>query len=140
MILRRDRFDFEGIHADASTWKADATLIAAVVAAGGPTTVLGRAAAENKAVAITGNMIAGFGSAGDRLLGKVEHYHSDNSMTVQDVGYTEFAGVSANLPTAGKVLVVDGAGAVRASTGATGKSVAINIGTAVTGPVMVFIG
>lgn len=139
-MIRRDRFDFEGIHANASTWKADNTLKAAVLAAGGANTVAGRAVAEGKAVTITGNMIAGFGSAGGRLLGKVEHYHADDTMTVQDVGYTAFTGVSGNLPTAGNIVVVNGSGAIMPSTGATGKSVAVNVGTAATGPVMVFIG
>jgi hypothetical protein len=139
-LKRRERFDFEGIHADASTWKADDTLKAAVLAAGGAATADGRAVAEGKAVTITGNMTAGFGSAGDRLLGKVEHYHYDDTMTVQDVGYTSFTGVSGSLPTAGNILVVNGSGAVMASTGATGKSVAVDVGTAATGPVMVFIG
>lgn len=139
-MKRRERFDFEGIHADASTWKADDTLKAAVLAAGGAATADGRAVAEGMAVTITGNMIAGFGSVGDRLLGKVEHYHSDDTMTVQDVGYTSFTGVSGSLPTAGDVLVVNASGAVMASTGATGKSVAIDVGTGATGPVMVFIG
>lgn len=140
-MKRRERFDFEGIHANASTWKADTALKAAVLAAGGATTAAGRAIAEGKAVAINGNSTAGFGSAGDRLLGKVEHYHSDDTMTVQDVGYAAFNGVSGSLPTAGNVLVVNGSGAVMASSGATGRSVAIDVGTtAATGPVMVFIG
>lgn len=139
-MKRRERFDFEGVHANASTWKADAALKAAVLAAGGATTAAGRAVAEGKAVAINGNSTAGLGSAGDRLLGKVEHYHSDDTMTVQDVGYTSFTGVSGSLPTAGNVLVVNGSGAVMASTGATGQSVAVDVGSAATGPVMVFIG
>ena len=139
-MLRRERFDFEGIHADTSTWKADAALITAVAAAGGPTTAEGRAVAEGKAVTITGNMTAGFGAAGNPLLGKVETYHSDNSMTVQDVGYTEMPGVSGNLPTAGAFLVVNGSGAVMPSAGATGPARAVNVGTDATGPVMVLIG
>ncbi len=139
-MKRRERFDFEQDHAGATTWKADATLKAAVLAAGGPKTAAGRTVAEGKAVTINGNSTAGFGSAGDRLLGKVEHYHYDDTMTVQDVGYTEFTGVSGSLPTAGNILVVDGSGAVMASTGATGRSVAVDVGTAATGPVMVFIG
>ncbi len=139
-MIRKDRFDFEQIHAGTSTWKADTALKAAVLAAGGPKTAAGRAVAEGKAVAINGNMTAGFGSAGDRLLGKVEQYYYDDTMTVQDVGYTEFTGVSGSLPTAGNVLVVNGSGAVMASTGATGQSVAVDVGTAATGPVMVFIG
>jgi len=139
-MKRRERFDLEGIHANASTWKADAALISAVLAAGGPNTSDGRAVAEGKAVVITGNMTAGFGDAGGRLLGKVETYHSDDSMTVQDVGYTAMPGVSGNLPTAGDIVVVNGSGAVMASTGATGKSVVANVGTDATGPVMVLIG
>ncbi len=139
-MKRRDRFDFEGVHANSSTWKADSTLKAAVAAAGGATTAAGRAAAEGKAVTITGNSTAGFGSAGDRLLGKVEHYHSDDTMTVQDLGYASFAGVSGSLPTAGNVLVVNGSGAVVASAGASGQTVAVDVGSAATGPVMVFIG
>lgn len=139
-MKRRERFDLEQIHASASTWKADATLKAAVLAAGGANTAAGRAVAEGKAVTINGNMTAGFGSAGDRLLGKIETYHSDDTMTVQDVGYTAFTGVSGSLPTAGDVVVVDGSGAVQASTGATGRSFVANVGTDATGPVMVFIG
>lgn len=139
-MKRRERLDFEQIHANASTWKADATLKAAVLAAGGPKAAAGRAVAEGMAVTITGNMTAGFGSAGDRLLGKVEHYHSDDVMTVQDMGYTSFTGVSGSLPIAGNVLVVNGAGAVMPSTGATGRSFVVDVGTAATGPVMVFIG
>jgi hypothetical protein len=140
-MLRRDRFDLEGVHADASTWKADATLISAVAAAGGPATVAGRAVAEGKAVTITGNMIAGFGSAGDPLLGKIEHYHYDNVMTIQDVGYTEMPGVSGNLPTAGAFVVVDGNGAVMASTGAVGPARAVSVNnTANVNTVMVLIG
>jgi hypothetical protein len=62
-------------------------------------------------------------------------------MTVQDVGYTAFDGVSGNLPTAGDIVVVNGSGAVMASSGATGKSVVVNVATdETTGPVMVFIG
>ena len=141
-MKRRERFDFEGIHANASTWKADTVLKAAVLAAGGPKTAAGRAIAEGKAVTVLGNDIAGFGTAGDRLLGKVEHYHYDDTMTVQDVGYTSFTGVSGSLPTASGMacVVVDGAGAVMPSTGATGRSFVADVGTAATGPVMVFIG
>lgn len=132
-MLRRERFDFEGIHADASTWKADAALISAVAAAGGANT------AEGKAVTITGNMTAGFGSDGDPVLGKVETYHSDNVMTVQDVGYTEMPGISGSLPTAGDFLVVNGAGAVKASAGATGPARAVSVDST-TNTVMVLIG
>lgn len=139
-MKRRERFDLEQVHANASTWKADATLKAAVAAAGGANSAAGRAIAEGMAVAITGNMTAGFGNAGNRLLGKVETYHSDDTMTVQDVGYTAFTGVSGSLPTAGDVVVVNASGAVMASTGATGRSFVANVGTDATGPVMVFIG
>lgn len=138
-MLRRERFDFEGIHANASTWKADAALISAVAAAGGANTAEGRAVAEGKAVTITGNMTAGFGSDGDPILGKVETYHSDDVMTVQDVGYTEMPGVPGSLPTAGNFLVVNGAGAVKASAGATGPARAVSVDST-TNTVMVLIG
>jgi hypothetical protein len=141
-LKRRERFDLEQVHAGTSTWKADAALKAAVLAAGGPNTVAGRAVAEGKAVTVTGNMTAGLGSAGNKLLGIVETYHSDDVMTVQDKGYASFTGVSGSLPTAASmsVMVVNGAGAVQASTGAAGNSFAVGVGDAATGPVMVFIG
>jgi hypothetical protein len=127
-----------GVHAGASTWKADATLKAAVLAAGGPKTTAGLEVAEGKAVTITGNYEAGFGSAGDAILGVIEKYHTDDAMTVQDVGYAEFYGVSAALPTAGNYLVVDGSGAVSA-TATVSNARAVNVGTDATGPVMVLI-
>jgi len=140
-LKRRERFDLEQVHANASTWKADATLKAAVLAAGGANTAAGRAVAEGMAVTINGNMTAGFGTAGDRLLGKIETYHSDDTLTIQDVGYTAFTGVSGSLPTAGDVVVVNASGSIMASTGAVGRCFVADVGTtAVTGPVMVFIG
>ena len=138
-MLRRERFDFEGIHANTSTWKADAALISAVAAAGGPNTAAGRAVAEGKAVTITGNMTAGFGTAGKPVLGKVETYHSDNSMTIQDKGYTAMPGVSGSLPKPGDFLVVNGTGAVKAGAGATGPARAVSVDST-TNTVMVLIG
>ncbi len=131
--MSRGGLDHEGIGARFAPWEADDTLKAAVLASG-------VAFAEGKAVTITGNYKAGFGSAGNALLGKVDKYESDGYMTVQCGGETEMLGVSGSLPTAGNILVVDGAGAVMASTGATGSAKAIDVGTEATGPVMVFIG
>ena len=93
MLLRRERFDFEGIHANTSTWKADAALIYAVAAAGGGRIPLKVVVVAEGYVTIIGNMTAGFGNDGDPILGKVETYHSDNVMTVQDAGYTEMPGI-----------------------------------------------
>jgi hypothetical protein len=138
-VKRRDRFDLNGVHAGASTWKANAALKAAVLAAGGPKSTAGIAVAEGKAVTITGNYEAGFGNAGDPILGIIEKYHTDDSMTVQDRGYAEFIGVSGALPQAGDFLVVDGNGAVMSSAGATGPARAVNVGSDTTGPVLVLI-
>ena len=61
------------------------------------------------------------------MLGEINQYEFDGYVTVQDAGYTEFDGVSGNLPNAGDYLVVDGKGAVKASTGATGPAKAVSV-------------
>ncbi len=130
--MSRGGIDFEGLHATYSSWKA-ATAIQNAVAVSGVSYI------EGKAVTITGNGEAGFGSAGDPVLGKVLKYEGDGNVTVQDGGYTEFPGVSGNLPTAGSDLVVDGSGAVTASAGATGPAKAVSVDSG-NNTVMVFIG
>lgn len=131
--MARGGLDYEGIGALRAPFKADAGLKAAYAASG----LVG---VEGMSVALTEKETCGFGNAGDALLGKLEKYESDGYATVQIKGFTEFAGVSGSLPNYGNVLVVNGSGAVQASTGATGPAKAIDIGSEVTGPVMVFIG
>jgi hypothetical protein len=131
--MARGGLDYEGIGALRVPFKVDATTKAAYVASG----VIG---VEGMAVALTEKETCGFGNAGDALLGKLEKYETDGHATVQVAGFTEFTGVSGSLPNFGNILVVDGNGAVMASAGAAGSSKAINIGSEVTGPVMVFIG
>jgi len=122
----RGGLDFEGIGYRASTYKANAALVSAVASARAWEND-GRSAAVGKAVTITGDGEAGLGSDGDPLLGKINQYEFDGYMTVQDAGYTEFDGVSGNLPDVGDYLVVDGSGAVKASTGATGPAKAVSV-------------
>lgn len=131
--MARGGLDYEGIGALRAPFKVDATTQAVYAASG----LVG---VEGMSVALTEKETCGFGNAGDALLGKLEKYESDGYATVQIKGFTEFAGVSGSLPNYGNVLVVNGSGAVKASTGATGPSKAINVGSEVTGPVMVFIG
>lgn len=140
--MARGGIDHEGIGKLGMTYKADATLAAAVAAAGGIGTTAGRAVVIGKGVTWGASPFeAGFGSAGDPLLGVVESYDFDNNMTVLTRGYAYAPGVSGSLPNPGNVLVVDGSGAVLASTGAVGVSRADAVmTTSVTGPVMVFIG
>ena len=140
--MARGGIDHEGIGKLGMTYKADATLAAAVAAAGGIGTTAGRATVIGKAVTWSASPFeAGFGSAGDPVLGVVESYDYDNCMTVLTRGYAYAPGVSGSLPNHGNVLVVDGSGAVLASTGAVGVSRADAVmTTSVTGPVMVFIG
>lgn len=131
--MARGGLDYEGIGALRAPFKADDGLRAAYAASG----LVG---VEGMAVALTGKGTCGFGSAGDALLGKLEKYEPDGYATVQIKGFTEFAGVSGSLPSYGNILVVNGSGAVKASTDATGTAKAIDIGSEATGPVMVFIG
>lgn len=131
--MARGGLDYEGIGALRAPFKADAGLKAAYAASG----LVG---VEGMAVALTEKGTCGFGNAGDALLGKLEKYEPDGYATVQIKGFTEFAGVSGSLPNYGNILVVNGSGAVKASAGATGTAKAIDIGSEVTGPVMVFIG
>lgn len=113
--MARGGLDYEGIGFRAATYAANAALQAVVLASG-------VASVEGKAVTITGNNEAGFGSAGDALLGKIVKYENDHYMTIQDAGYAEMPGVSDALPTAGNALVVNGAGLVSAT--ATAKTAA----------------
>ncbi len=130
--MARGGLDFEGIAAVYATFQADGS-VSSVMLASGVTAV------EGKAVTIAGNGIAGFGSAGDPLLGRIDKYEDDHYMTVQTGGYTELPGVSGSLPTAGDFLVVDGSGAVKASTGAVGPARAISVDST-NNTVMVLIG
>jgi hypothetical protein len=118
--MARGGLDWEGIAAVYVTFKA-ATALASVVTASGV------AAVEGKAVTITGNGEVGFGSDGNKLLGLVDKYESDGYLTVQTGGYATFPGVSGSLPTAGDFVVVNGSGAVKASTGAVGPAKAISV-------------
>ena len=139
--MTRGGIDHEGLGANYITIEADATLKATVLAAGGATTADGKAAAVGKAVTRTDNKTAGFGSAGDPLLGRVDVYDNDGMMTVQDKGYTGFTGVSGNLPTYNEIVVVDGNGAIMASSGAVGSARCdYTLTTSATGPVMVDLG
>lgn len=129
----RGGLDWEGIDAVYATFQADGSVSSVALASGA-------AAVEGKAVTITGNGIAGFGTAGKPVLGQIDKYESDGYMTVQTGGYASMPGVSGSLPTAGDFLVVDGSGAVKPSAGAVGPARAISVGSAATGPVMVLIG
>lgn len=121
--------DFEGIRYGAATYEAHSGLKDAVNAARDWNDD-GRDAVIGKAVTITGDGEAGYGSDGDQLLGKIHQYEFDEKVTVQDAGYTELPGVSGNLPTAGDFVVVNGSGAVVASTGAVGPAKAVSVDTA----------
>ena len=140
--MARGGIDHEGIGKLGMTYKADATLASAVATAGGIGTTAGRAVVIGKAVTWSASPFeAGFGNAGDPLLGVVESYDYDDNMTVLTRGYAYAPGVSGSLPNPGNVLVVNGSGAVMASTGAVGVARAdVVLTTSVTGPVMVFIG
>ena len=131
----RGGLSFRSIGAQNVTVKANAD-VKAVVAAGSADDVVGLA------VTVTGSEEAGLGAAGAPLFGQIAHYESDGHMTVQYAGFAEFNGVSGSLPTAGTdfVAVVDGKGAVMASTGATGKSQIVSVGSEATGPVVVLLG
>lgn len=133
--MARGGISFLGIGAQNVTVKANDD-VKAIVAAGTADDAVGLA------VTVTGNEEAGLGVAGDPLFGQIVHYEGDGHMTVQYAGFAEFNGVSGSLPTAGTdfVVVVDGEGAVMASTGATGPAKVVNVGTEVTGPVVVLIG
>ena len=132
------KLDFEGIRYGAATYKAHSGIVAAVAAAKG-WNADGRTAVVGKAVTITAGAEAGYGSAGDKLLGKINQYEFDEYMTVQDAGYTVFEGVSGSLPNPGDFVVVNGSGAVIPSTGAVGPAKAIAV-DATTFEVMVLIG
>ncbi len=118
--MARGGLSFDGIGYHGTTYKADNDVKAVV-------TVSGIAGVLGKAVTITGHQTAGFGNEGDPLLGAINQYETDGYMTVQDAGYHEFPGVSGSIPTPGThiIPVVDGNGAVKASVGATGKSMIV---------------
>ena len=140
--MARGGIDHEGIGKLGMTYKADAALASAVATAGGIGTTAGRDVVIGKGVTWGASPFeAGFGNAGDPLLGIVESYDYDDNMTVLTRGYAYAPGVSGSLPNPGNILVVDGFGAVMASTGAVGVARAdVVMTTGVTGPVMVFIG
>lgn len=133
--MSRGGIEFRGIGAQNVTVKANAD-VKAVVAAGTADDVVGLA------VTVTGSEEAGLGAAGAPLFGQILKYEADGHMTVQYAGFAEFNGVSGSLPTAGTdfVAVVDGNGAVLTSTGATGKSQIVSVGSEATGPVVVLLG
>ncbi len=134
MTTGRGGIDFEGIDYKAATFEAAGSVSAAYLASG-------FTGVEGKAVTITGNKQAGFGSAGNPLLGVINKYERDHTMTVQYGGYAEMPGVSGTMPTAGNFLVVDGSGAVQASTGAVGPARAISVdSSASVNTVVVLIG
>ncbi len=130
--MARGGVDFEGIGAEYATFQAAPAIQAAVA-------VSGAAYVEGKAVTITGNGEVGFGTNGAPLLGKALKYEGDGYLSVQYKGYTALPGVRGSLPTAGSFLVVDGAGAVKASAGAVGPARAISVDST-TNTVMVLIG
>jgi len=130
--MARGGLDWEGIGYRGVPYKANAALVSMVA-------VSGVAAVEGKAVTLTGNGEVGFGSAGDKLLGKLDKYESDGYVTVQDAGYASMPGVSGNLPTYNAFLVVNGNGAVMPSTGAVGPARAISVNST-SNTVMVLIG
>jgi len=133
--MSRGGISFEGIGTENVTVKADAD-VKALVTAGDADDVVGLA------VTITGNDEAGLGAAGAPIFGYIDKYEDDDCMSVRYRGFAEFNGVSGSLPTAGTdfVAVVDGNGAVMASTGATGKSQIVSVGSEVTGPIVVLLG
>jgi hypothetical protein len=117
--MARGGLDWEGIGAVYATFQAAGSVSAAMLASG-------VAAVEGKAVTIEADGKAGFGSAGDPLLGVINHYENDHYMTVQTGGYATVPGVSGALPDAGDFLVVDGLGGVKASAGAVGPARAVS--------------
>lgn len=78
--------------------------------------VSGAAYVEDMAVAVENNGVAGFGSAGDPLLGRIDKYDSDHYMTVQVAGTMTLPGVSGSLPLPNAHVVVNGDGKVSAAT------------------------
>lgn len=118
--MARGGLDFVGIDFSAVTMKANTAMVSMA-------TISGVAAVEGKAVTITANGEVGFGVNGNKLFGRVDKYESDGYVTVQHRGYAELPGVSGSLPVAGDFLVVDGAGAVKASAGAVGPAKAVSV-------------
>lgn len=74
---------------------------------------------EGKAVTVTANDEAGYGSSGDVLLGIIGKVEGDGYGTIQDDGYVSVEYAScAELPQLNKPVVVNGAGLVSQSTAA----------------------
>jgi len=72
---------------------------------------------EGKAVTITDNGEAGYGDAGDVLLGAISKVDGDGYGSIQDAGYMELEYASCTaLPALGAPVVVNGAGLVSQST------------------------
>lgn len=120
--MARGGVDFEAIGAVYATYKANGDVSSVAKTSGA-------SAVEGKAVTITGDGEAGYGSDGAKLLGKIIKYEDDGYLTVQTGGYAKLPGVSGNLPTAGDTVCVNGSGAVYASVGAQGHAKAVSIDT-----------
>jgi hypothetical protein len=140
--MPRKVLDFEGIAAVYATFLAHGDVSAVYLASGAAFIE-----ASKNAVAIMGNGIAGYGSAGYSLLGKIKKYDDDHYMTVQVKGFATMPGISGTLAAAGDALCVDGAGAVSkvvlisptALVPTTAKAVSVD-NSANTNTIMVFIG
>jgi len=119
--MSRNQIDWEGEGSLRSTFYADGSVSSVML-------VSGASYVDGKAVALTGNGIAGYGSAGDPLLGRIHKYEDDHKMSVQIKGFTEFDGIEDALPTAGDFVVVDGSGNVSAaSDGTAGPARAVSV-------------
>jgi hypothetical protein len=104
--LARGGVDFEGIGAHFSTYALK-------------TSDSFTRSDEGKAVTITGNKEAGYGSAGDVFIGVVARVEGDGCGSIQDGGYVEVGYVSAAYPPQlQKAVVVNGAGLVSQSASA----------------------
>lgn len=108
--MSRDGLSFQGIGVHYTTYKLSAATKAVAVSSGA-------VAIEGKAVALTGDAEVGFGVDNAAFYGVLTKYEDDGYVSVQDGGYFEdLPAVSGSVPTYGtRTLVVDGAGAVKAS-------------------------
>ena len=120
--MARGGLSFEGIGAQYATYEADDTLKTSITASG-------VSFVEGKAVVLTDNKKVGMGSNGGQLHGKALKYEGDGMLGVQFRGYAYFPQVSGSAPTPGthRVAVVNGAGAVLASTGAVGRNEIVGV-------------
>ena len=120
--MARGGIDFYGIGAQYATYEADTALKSSVAASG-------VGFAEGKAVVLTGSKKVSLGSSGNQLHGLVLKYENDDMLSVQFRGYAYFDGVSGSLPTAGthRIAVVNGSGAVLASTSAVGRNEIVGV-------------